>query len=89
MAYFDSPKHRALWARELAVLREKREEMQHNSSPLQQGALNGRGESVMRVRISYEELLAEEHKPKPRTVVSRTPQPRTMERTHLMGTASP
>ena len=66
MAYFDSPKNRALWEKELSTLRKMKEERQSGRVPAptasrEKTEMNMRNlHNMHRVRTSYKELLAEE-----------------------------
>lgn len=70
MAYFDSPKNRALWAKELATLRKEKERraecVKNGIDPLagKKAAAEAKKEKtvtkVLRERTSYKELLREE-----------------------------
>ena len=67
MAYFDSPKNRALWNKELASLRKMKEDRQSGKVPAVTAEASEKPDMSMRnlrnmhrVRTSYKELLAEE-----------------------------
>lgn len=74
MAYFDSPKNRALWAKELATLRKEKERraecVKNGIDPLagkKSAAAEAKKEKAvtknpLRERTSYKELLREEAK---------------------------
>ncbi len=63
MAYFDSPKNRALWEVELSRLRREKELRSRglSSGPIQlRGAMETEAaENPMRIRTSYDELVEE------------------------------
>ena len=67
MAYFDSPKNRALWDKELSSLRKERQERleapKHKQEEMRQKLEESKKAAVtpvFRARTSYKELLAEE-----------------------------
>lgn len=68
MAYFDSPKNRAIWNRELEMLRSEKEYRKthpeaakpaHQRAPSAADVIDERG-VILRERVSYDILLAEE-----------------------------
>lgn len=58
MRYFDSPKNRALWERELTVLRRRRAQREAGGyeAPVREELQPAR-ENGCRIRVTYEELL--------------------------------
>lgn len=65
MAYFDSPKNRALWDKELAELRKEKAARANNQGKTatdkkERADMPLRNADVNRIRTSYKELLAEE-----------------------------
>lgn len=61
MAYFDSPKNRAIWEKELASLRRERERRASEGyTPDEEGALNKAEENPLRKRVTLEELERQE-----------------------------
>ena len=66
MAYFDSPKNRALWEVELKRLREEKERRSQNKggdlASLKEERLKREQNGLYRVRTSYRELLEEQTK---------------------------
>ena len=58
MRYFDSPKNRAFWEKEMVSLRRQREERASGKVPEQQKACKAQAkENPYRIRVTYEELL--------------------------------
>lgn len=64
MAYFDSPKNRALWEKELAVLRRKREQAAKQSVEMepQHYPKESIRKETGRIPITFEQLLQDIHK---------------------------
>ena len=69
MSYFDSPKNRALWSKELEALKKQKERRAQGldekanviqSEAEQPAAMSYNSSNVMRERTSYKELLREE-----------------------------
>lgn len=59
MRYFDSPKNKAFWEKEMVGLRKKRAEREAGGFPEQSSReqLHDRENSPVRIRVTYEELL--------------------------------
>ena len=59
MRYFDSPKNRAFWEREMVTLRRKREERQSGKYPEREKEQEKtkKENNFNRIRVTYEELL--------------------------------
>lgn len=58
MRYFDSPKNKAFWEKEMAGLRKKRAEREAGGFPEQSSRQQpDRENSPVRIRVTYEELL--------------------------------
>ncbi len=59
MRYFDSPKNKAFWEKEMVVLRKKRAEREAGGYPEQNSkeVQPQKEDSPLRIRVTYEELL--------------------------------
>ena len=60
MAYFDSPKNRALWQIELKKLQEEKASRGQRKEPAAEQRMQKTTPSLMRVKTSYRELVHEE-----------------------------
>ena len=59
MRYFDSPKNKAFWEKEMAVLRKQRADREAGRDFQQEKAFReeGKESNPRRIRVTYEELL--------------------------------
>jgi hypothetical protein len=74
MGYFDSPKNRAMWNRELDTLRKERQARKDGVQP-QPSAARESAPKLERERVTYDQLLAEERAARQRRFERQRPPP--------------